>query len=214
MSLKDRMDMYENPVDIATVLVENVREYMGAAIMLFDENIESFEKLGIAPIIKVPKYNFYAVDYGYLVYALIVLCKENRVDENKIRLLEEQFVKQSDDYARNGEFFVDILKYLGITFRQKKSNFFYTRTLYYNTEKGVYFVHNSVAMRQEAIEEFLGNSIAESLYDNSQRFLFEKIGFGKNIEAQLKLLKNMNKEVVKVVHLSDTNGLNKKIFKF
>jgi len=213
ISLKDRMDMYENPVDIATILAENARGYMTTLVSLFDDNIETFKKLGVTPVVKVPKYSFFAVDYGFMVYAFMVMCKESKVDENKIRLLETQFTKQNESFAKNGAFFVAVLEYLGVSFR-RKNNFFYTRHLYFNSSKKVYFIHNSIAVNSSAIKSFLNTLALSDFEENARHFTPEVIAYENNVEAQLKLIKKQNDESIKVVMFSDKTGLNKKIFNF
>ena len=203
---------YDGPLDIVNFLDEkNIVGYCNFLSKRLYEVDKKFQNDGLTVIHKNE-------DYGFLISALIGYASGLLAATGKRELgveiaskIERDFLYDDDkDLAKKGRFFVDILKYYGLSFINKSNKSFYTRVLLKDKKSGVLTLINSVSINSSALENIIGKRVYQ---DRISSIIEDKdikvIGYDRQIKTALNL---MDDEVKIHRFWSREDGLTEAIF--
>ena len=188
---------YENPLDITQVINEkHISGICNTIINEFTRCCDSNLDTKVVPIIKNDNYNFYMIDYGFLVYSIETYIKNyykimKKDEEGGIKLAEKIHfdfaIDANKTLSKNGILLLSILKYFGICFENKK-NKLYLRTLFRDDENNIHLLLNSVSINIPIILELSERANVEDDFITKHNTNFKYIAMERGANNHIKLL--------------------------
>ena len=201
---------YSHPLDFGSIFANKVEGFLYGMGYRFQEKFEEYYSLGITPIVKNEMYPFYVVDYGFLVSIVLSWLKKNGED-NIAEQIEKDFTKSNEFLNKNGKYFISVLEYFDIAFRQKNLKSFYIKNLYFNERTNAFFIINSVAINRSAFDKFCGYDFAGEYIEMPLKKFnneLDLVAYGSNITKSLNYQKRMHNNQIKVYNFWSTSGIN------
>lgn len=188
---------YEEPLNIVNFLnKEMIVGYCNQIVMQYQNICDKNRQLNLSPVYKNKEYNFYNIDYGFLIYVLEEYAKSyfTELEDNRekgldiARKIHADFAIDNDKkLPTNGALFFSILEYHKLAFKSKHSKGIYTKHLFLNPNNQNYFALNSISFSAGSINEITQNKSLEDIFKTgnpTDNFMW--IGFGKNANTAIK----------------------------
>ena len=195
--MAERTMMYKEPMDISNFLnLEMIAGYCHAMVREYQKICSRNKELQASPVYKNNEYKFYNIDYGFLVYVLVEYARSyftelednpSEGDEVAKRIYADFALNDTQKLSTNGMYFLSILEYHKLAYKNKYEKGFYTKQLLLNPQNSSYYTINSLAFNVGSLNTITGNNNLEKPFlEENPTAKFMWLGYGKNANSMLK----------------------------
>ncbi len=169
-SMLDIVEKYKkSPLTISALFDEQgVSDFLTILAKAVKISAEKNSEFGFISIAKNEKYDYFYIDYGTLCFAL-ERHAENFLNNAGVDKIDKEIfvnkigtdfalqsdIKDKDELLRNSLFFISLLEYYGVAFKNK-NRYAYSRTLFKNEQTGTYTIMNAVGINAKDLEIIVG----------------------------------------------------------
>ena len=192
---------YEEATDICNFLGKSdIAGYCRTFIDEYERVEEKNKEIGVVPMVRNYEYDFFYVDYGFMVYVLEeyvkdyyrLMEKDEALGIETARKIHADFAENSDEnLSKNSNLLMSFFDYHGLSFPNRKSKYLYTQVLFRNNKHKNFLLLNAVSVNLDVLFEILKMEETGKFFENKVSKIIEKVAHGVSANTQLKTMKGV-----------------------